>query len=222
MSKSLRSQRAHERRQQLINAAIEVIADVGLEATTTRKVAEQSGLPLSSVHHTFTDKDELICAVIDFVGDQVEALRRDAQHPQARKHSTPENAVREALFVFWSLVEDDPSFQLMQFELMIYCLRHPDSHWMAQRQYDRNCALVANALRTAVEGTVAAGGIDIEQTARLILAALDGIVLHFLVYRDRERAKIALESLASACSPYLTGGPGSYRGPRSLPATLRF
>ena len=65
MSKSLRSQRALERRQQLINAAIEVIADVGLEATTTRKVAEQSGLPLSSVHHTFTDKDELICAVID-------------------------------------------------------------------------------------------------------------------------------------------------------------
>ena len=118
MSKSLRSQRALERRQQLINAAIEVIADVGLEATTTRKVAEQSGLPLSSVHHTFTDKDELICAVIDFVGDQVEALRRDAQHPQARKHSTPENAVREALFVFWSLVEDDPSFQLMQFCLL--------------------------------------------------------------------------------------------------------
>lgn len=209
MSKSLRSQRAHERRQQLINAAIEVIADVGLEATTTRKVAEQSGLPLSSVHHTFTDKDELICAVIDFVGDQVEALRRDAQHSQARRQPTPEKAVREALFVFWSLVEDDPSFQLMQFELMIYCLRHPDSHWMAQRQYDRNCALVADALRMAVEGTAAAAGIDIEETARLILAALDGIVLQFLVHRDSKRARVALESLASACSPYLTGGPSS-------------
>ena len=49
-----------ERRQHIIKAAIEVIAEEGLAQATTRRIAERAGAPLSALHYCFKDKNELI------------------------------------------------------------------------------------------------------------------------------------------------------------------
>ncbi|WP_264991942.1 TetR/AcrR family transcriptional regulator, partial [Mycobacterium montefiorense] len=73
------SQRSPERREKLIRAAIAVITELGLEAATTRRVATHAGVSLGSVHYVFANKNELLAAVIDFVGDSIEtALRPSA------------------------------------------------------------------------------------------------------------------------------------------------
>ena len=52
-------------RQRILEAAAEVAGERGYEGTSISLVSERSGLPASSIYWHFTDKDELIAAVID-------------------------------------------------------------------------------------------------------------------------------------------------------------
>jgi AcrR family transcriptional regulator len=56
---------SRERRRQLVEAATRVIADVGLDAATTRMIAAEAGAPLSSLNYTFKDKGELLAGVYE-------------------------------------------------------------------------------------------------------------------------------------------------------------
>jgi AcrR family transcriptional regulator len=52
-------------RERILEAAAEVAGERGYEGTSINLVSERSGLPASSIYWHFTDKDELIAAVID-------------------------------------------------------------------------------------------------------------------------------------------------------------
>lgn len=52
------------RREQIVECAIEVIAEVGYPQTSIRKIAERAGIAMSVVLYHFGTKDELIEAVI--------------------------------------------------------------------------------------------------------------------------------------------------------------
>lgn len=187
------TRRASGRRAQLLQAALQVIAEDGLEVTTTRRIAAKAGLPLGSLHYAFASKEELICAVIDDVGDKIELLLRHSLGAIALPTDDPEQTLRRLLGEFWNLVEADPAFQIMQYELTLYCLRRPEMRWLAQRQYDRYCAVVAESLDAVTDTALRSG-----EFARLIVAGVDGIIIQFLVHQDRERAQHDIENLALA------------------------
>jgi len=51
---------AQARREQLVEAAIKVMSKEGLERTTTRRIAEEAGVPHGGFHYAFRDKNELL------------------------------------------------------------------------------------------------------------------------------------------------------------------
>lgn len=53
-----------ERRERIIDAAIDLAKDSGIANLTLRQVALRADVPLGSVSYHFTDKDELITAVV--------------------------------------------------------------------------------------------------------------------------------------------------------------
>ncbi|MBA3294827.1 MAG: TetR family transcriptional regulator [Geodermatophilaceae bacterium] len=55
---------AHDRRQQLIEAAIRVAERDGIAATTTRRIATEAGASLATVHYCFRSKQELFEQVL--------------------------------------------------------------------------------------------------------------------------------------------------------------
>jgi len=58
---------AEQRREQLLDAAVAVIAEHGLERATTRAITDRAGLALGAFHYVFDSKDELLEAVAERV-----------------------------------------------------------------------------------------------------------------------------------------------------------
>ena len=52
-------------RERILDAAAEIAGERGYEGTSINLVSERSGLPASSIYWHFTNKDELVAAVID-------------------------------------------------------------------------------------------------------------------------------------------------------------
>jgi AcrR family transcriptional regulator len=72
MAEAARRRRANGEasRQRILDAAAEIAGERGYDGTSINLVSERSGLPASSIYWHFTDKDELIAAVIERSFDQ--------------------------------------------------------------------------------------------------------------------------------------------------------
>ena len=58
-----------ERRRQIVQAALSIMAEQGLAGTTTRKIAERVGVSEPALYKYFPGKKELILEALDAVGE---------------------------------------------------------------------------------------------------------------------------------------------------------
>jgi AcrR family transcriptional regulator len=172
-----------QRREELIDAAIVVIARDGLPGATTRRITEQAGLALGAFHYAFRSKDELLAAVIERIVDAVAAvLRRVETQPSDGLAATTDALVTG----FWEFTESTPELQLAVYELTVHALRDPKLHSLAVQQYERYADAVEQVLER-VAGLP--GGTSRRDLARFVVATIDGLVLQSLVHPDPEAAR---------------------------------
>ena len=184
-----------ERRADILAATLRVIAREGLAETTTRKIAAEAEVNQATLRYYFGSKDDLLFAVLQ------EMMRMTGEVVQAGISSSNElsEAIAESMRAFWLHVEEAPELQVMQYELTLYALRHPESAWLAKQQYDGYSALV----ETLLEQNFAAAGkpcvISCAELARFIIAGLDGLILQFISGgRDTVQAHRDLDHLIQA------------------------
>ncbi|MCE5289298.1 MAG: TetR/AcrR family transcriptional regulator [Nocardiaceae bacterium] len=177
--------KATEREQQIVTAAIRVLSQVGVPATTLRAVAAEAGVPLGTLHYVFPSKDQLLRAVITSVIDDVaEALRYDLD-----VHKGVEHTVRTALMRFWdALVESNIGLQIMQYELMSYALRTEGAASLAHLQYDRYISVVTNFCEEAARAAGERCAVGFDVIGRMSLAVVDGLILQYVSKPDPDRA----------------------------------
>jgi len=77
-----------ERRQAIIDAAIEIVAEYGVENLTLRKVARRLNATTGLVTHYFSGREELVIAALNSSVDRV----RD--HIVGTDHATPEERIK--------------------------------------------------------------------------------------------------------------------------------
>lgn len=190
-----RTTTAAERRTDILAATLRVIAREGLAETTTRKIAAEAEVNQATLRYYFGSKDDLLFAVLQ------EMMRMTGEVVQAGISSSNEltEAIAESMRAFWLHVEEAPELQVMQYELTLYALRHPESAWLAKQQYDGDSALV----ETLLEQNFAAAGkpcaISFAELARFIIAGLDGLILQFISGgRDTVQARRDLDHLIHA------------------------
>lgn len=177
--------KAKDREQQIVAAAIRVLSDVGVPATTLRAVAAEAGIPLGTLHYVFPSKDQLLQAVIAVVTDDIAAaLREELVLDQGM-----EQALRRGIVNFWGkLVESDLGLQIMQYELTTYSLRSQGTGGLASSQYDRYTALVTEFCEQAARSAGERCAIGFDSLGRIALAVVDGLILQFVVRPDHDRA----------------------------------
>ncbi len=183
-----------ERRAQLVAAAVDVMVEEGVERASTHRIAARAGVSQGIVHYAFEDKDALLAAVIEEVARRIRdalagASGTSPDGPDARPGSLADN-----LRAFWAHVEETPNLQLLQYELTTHAVRDQAKAWLARRQYEEYLAII--------EAAFGATGHDLEPAtrrrwSRLVLAALDGLILQWIVFRDHEAAAQAIEDLAT-------------------------
>lgn len=184
--------RLAQRREQLVEAAIAVALRDGLPALTVRKVAEEAGTALGTVHYCFASKGDLLAAVATRLTDDVVSAVQSALEPSR----DVERVLRGAMHSFWGVVEQDPRRQLLTFELVTWSLRggQPD---LARRQYE----LLAAAATRLLDDVAAAAGVTwsvpLPTLAKMALTITDGVTLAWLVDGDREAAIAAMDAFAA-------------------------
>src|SRR5919205_325420 len=62
---------AAERRERVVGAAIELISREGLSAASTRAVAAEAGVSVSTLHYCFGSKEALVDAVLEAIVAQI-------------------------------------------------------------------------------------------------------------------------------------------------------
>jgi AcrR family transcriptional regulator len=65
--------RSRERVEQILAAADELLAQGGVEALTTRSLAEHAGIPVATIYRYFDNRDAIIAA---YLGHQLEEIER--------------------------------------------------------------------------------------------------------------------------------------------------
>lgn len=70
--------RSRERLERILEAAAELLAEGGVDALTTRSLAEHTGIPVASIYRYFDNRDAIIAAYLDRELQEIEAAQTAA------------------------------------------------------------------------------------------------------------------------------------------------
>lgn len=169
-----------EGREALLNAAVRVVARGGLRRLTYRAVAEEAGTTHGLVVHHFGSRDALIEEAVGHVIRT--SLNISALEPGTGKVADFSAGVSE-------MVAADPDIQAFQYELLLEARRRPELLPHLRALYDEYFDATGRELSRILPG--GAG----RPLTRLVFAALDGLVLHQLVFGGPETTDAAIEEL---------------------------
>ncbi len=183
-----------DRRAEILEAAIRVLARDGLAQASTRKLAAEAGINQATLLYHVGSKDELLLAVLREMMRQT----REIAVAAAEEDLPLREAIANSLRAFWHHVEMTPELQVMQYELTLYALRNREAAWLAREQYSGYCEVVEGVLRAASERQGTTCAIPCDALSRFIVGGLDGLILQFVSDQNTARARNDLEALIAA------------------------
>jgi AcrR family transcriptional regulator len=161
-------------REQVLDAAIAVLAKKGITATSIQDIADAAGLSKGSVHYHFESKEELLERVLDRCCEVVETrVRAVFLEPGA-----PLERIQRALTEMWIVRRDGVRELRVLSELHLLARQN--------RRIRKACAEALQRARRTIIDTgltelIAMGlkpKVPLEVIPRLLMATLDGLSLH--------------------------------------------
>ncbi len=181
-----------QRRTELIDAAITVIARDGLSAATTRAIVAEAGMPLGAFHYVFASRDELLERVIESVTDE----ERLAAWLSVDGEGGIRTVLSQGLDAYLRLLESDPSRELALLEVAVHAQRHnPDA---ARSQWNTYLQAMTASLEHAARLAGVVWETPVEEVAHSFISALDGLTLTWLGDRDSVAARRHITFLSAA------------------------
>lgn len=193
----VRTDRATETRERILEAACELIARDGIEDVRIARVAQRAGASTALVHHYFSTREELLeqallhsfsLAAEERFGEEASADAEDASAAGALRHairtSLPEAGEPEREWLLWV-------------ELWLRAVRDPNLQPVAAALYARYRSWLAGVIRAGVESGQF-DRVDPEETADHAMALLDGFGVRALLgdpTMDLERARRTIAEL---------------------------
>lgn len=169
---------AADRREQLIEATIAVLRRSGTGGVTTRAVAAEAGAPLASIHYTFGSLDDLLVAafsrLIDEVGDRI------TDGLDLRAGFGP--CIIEVMQRVAGLLDDE------RYGVLLRDL-NPTGDRRVEALEDRYYRFAHDLIDAIATARRREPALPRPQLARLIMAAVDGVVLQFAANGDSATAR---------------------------------
>lgn len=190
-----------EKTREIMEAGRRVIFREGIWSTTTRKIAQEAGISLATIHYYFANKDDLLVAVYE---EMIEGIRRSAAEDFAKPGTLAER-IQQVIDRTWEFSQPNMQGQLMQAELLTYALRN-GMRDLAVRQGQEYLDIYLRVLATASDVATRAD-LDIVGLGQLLLAGIDGILISHSVEPDDSRTATNFQRLADVALHYpLTPG----------------
>jgi AcrR family transcriptional regulator len=163
-------------RERILRATVELMAEIGIDRVRSRAVAERAGVNQALVHYHFGSMSALVLeaaedALIRELGPSIDALQSGA---------TVQDGIRAILEWIESYGERTPGSTILA-EAMVKATRDPAFRRWTRHASRRFRGLILERLEEARAGGEVDPELDLEATAVLLAAALDGLLFHRLV-----------------------------------------
>jgi AcrR family transcriptional regulator len=171
-----------EKAQRIVDAMRESVAKRGAAGSTFEQVAAEAEVSRGLLHYYFGTKERLL----------VEVVRRDTEIRVARldeslaKAKTADDVLTVLVSSLTDMIENDPGFFLILYELFSAGRRNPDIQRELGQLFDRTRSHVAGVLREKEKEGVLSLRSDAEAIVSFLLALADGFALQALSDPGRE------------------------------------
>ncbi|HEY1510511.1 MAG TPA: TetR family transcriptional regulator [Solirubrobacteraceae bacterium] len=184
--------RGAARREALLDAVLRVVAEVGVDAVTHRRVAEVAGLPLASTTYWFDSKEHLLTAALE------SAAERDIERLYAFLGEPPDHAADPLGMAVGAILgpsedsgQTSRGWLLATYALVLEAARRPALRDVTMRWTGAYLEALPPLL-------AAAGSRHPRSDAELLLAAADGLLVEQLASDDASDLAPRLRRLADA------------------------
>jgi AcrR family transcriptional regulator len=181
-----------ERREQLLDATIEVMKREGVEKTSLRKVAVEARASLAAIHVCFEDKEQMMeMAVERFLSSLVAAMADDiATLTKGVRHTALELMDR-----FWATLVEEPLVVLSQIEIGAWAHRNTQHSKLLVYIYERYVRefnyLLSESARLSGESLQ----MPVNLLTRALIAIGDGSILAYLAEPDSPDHRVVFDQL---------------------------
>lgn len=205
-----------DRRRELVDAAVRVIARDGVAAATTRAVVAEAGMSLASLHYAFPSREHLLEAVIVEVTAQERRAAETGLLPVATAGADGtaagpagppalEDVIAGGLERYVELLVARPEREQALLELALYAMRTPGQRGALVAQYAVYQESARATLSTAALAARCRWTVPLDEAARALVMATEGLTTVWLADRDteaaRRTARFAARSLAALAEP---------------------
>ncbi|MEG3614906.1 TetR/AcrR family transcriptional regulator [Isoptericola haloaureus] len=186
--------RGRRKREQILQAAISLFGEAGFHGTSLRDIAAAAGISHPGLLHHFPTKAAVLEALLEH-RDEVDEADLEAELDQgtdffaAMIHLVERNALRPAIVDLYTSVAAEATSP-----------DHP-AHAYFEQRYAATVARMLEELETRRDAGGLRPGLDLEASARSIVAIMDGMQLQWLLARDLPRAQ--RPDMAGALRAYL-------------------
>lgn len=192
---------AADRRTDFVKAAVEVIAEHGIDGATTRRIAEEAKAPLATLHYCYNSKEDLFGDVYSFVTDRFKQIGLDTV-----PHDDVAETARELLVGVMQCYVESISFAATTLELVSWARRQHGDKGIGI--YDEALEVLRGLLRDA-DTSHSLTADDIDEIAYVIAALADGFALNWLTYGDSAAAQAQMPVVVSVLDAWILARLGS-------------
>jgi AcrR family transcriptional regulator len=183
-----------EKAQRIIDAMRESVAKRGAAGSTFEHVAREAGVSRGLLHYYFGTKERLL----------VEVVRRDSEIRVARldeplaNAETADDVIDILLASLNDLIENEPAFFLLLYELFSAGRRNPEIQREVGQLFDRTRSHVAEILEAKEREGVLSLRYEADAIVAYLFAVADGFALQALSDPERDIGPALAAGAASA------------------------
>ena len=165
--------RPQKGKQKIFTAAMTLFESQGYFATTVEQITTEAGVSKGLVYNYFKSKDELLVGLIDDATDKMASVAKTFDSGDSMEESL-------LLFVdnYFSFLRNERQFLKLQLTLALM----PELNEVVSKPQKQRSALLLKMVHGWFSRVKVA---ESKSKARLLLAMLDGIALHYLFIYDR-------------------------------------
>jgi AcrR family transcriptional regulator len=183
-----------EKAQRIVDAMRDSVARRGAAGSTFEHVAREAGVSRGLLHYYFGTKERLL----------VEVVRRDTELRVARlderlgEAKTVDDVLNALLSSLTEMIENEPGFFLLIYELFSAGRRNPDIQREVGQLFERTRSHVADVLRAKENEGVLSMRFGAEAVVSYLFALGDGFALQALSDPSRDNTEALAAGSASA------------------------
>ena len=190
--------------QQIIDAAIRVLARQGYAKTSLLDIAKEAGMSKGALHYHYPTKEALIHTVLETACNAVQARTMQSWSPS----DNPFAALRKSLEELWATRAERSDEALVVADLLALSLSDESLRPRLAEFYD----LGAQQIRAYLEQNLMSLGLEprisLEILPRIVIGLLDGLVMQAFVDPDALSPDEVVDAVQTIAISIFTGGSG--------------